>query len=57
MQDKAIADIGRKYNTMKNKALAAELKRFVDGEVKESEANRIAFQKLASVIIGRLNTL
>lgn len=57
MQDKAIADIGRKYNTMKNKALAAELKRFVDGEVKESEANRIAFQKLLGVVIGRLNTL
>ena len=57
MQDKAIADIGRKYNTMKNKALAAELKRFVDGEVKESEANRIAFQKLLGVVNGRLNTL
>lgn len=57
MQDKNIADIGRKYNTMKNKALAAEFKRFVDGEVKETEANRIAFQKLASVIIGRLKAL
>ena len=57
MQDKNIADIGRKYNTMKNKALAAELKRFVDGEVKDSTDNRVAFQKLLGVVIGRLNTL
>ena len=57
MQDKAIADIGRKYNTMKNKALAAELKRFVAGEVKDSTDNRVAFQKLLGVVIGRLNTL
>ena len=57
MQDKAIADIGRKYNTMKNKALAAELKRFIDGEVKDTETIRIAFQKLLGVVIGRLNTL
>ena len=57
MQDKNIADIGRKYNTMKNKALAAELKRFVDGEVKDSADNRVAFQKLLGVVIGRLNTL
>lgn len=57
MQDKAIADIGRKYNTMKNKALAAELKRFIAGEVKDSADNRVAFQKLLGVVIGRLNTL
>ena len=57
MQDKAIADIGRKYNTMKNKALAAELKKFLDGEVKDSTNNRVAFQKLLGVVIGRLNTL
>ena len=57
MQDKAIADIGRKYNTMKNKTLAIELKRFVDGEVKDSTDNRVAFQKLLGVVIGRLNTL
>ena len=57
MQDKNIADIGRKYNTMKNKALAAELKRFIDGEVKDTETNRVAFQKLLRVVIGRLNTL
>ena len=57
MQDKAIADIGRKYNTMKNKALAAELKKFLAGEVKDSTDNRVAFQKLLGVVIGRLNTL
>ena len=57
MQDTVIADIGRKYNTMKNKALAAELKRFVAGEVKDSADNRVAFQKLLGVVIGRLNTL
>ena len=57
MQDKAIADIGRKYNTMKNKALASELKKFLDGEVKDSADNRVAFQKLLGVVIGRLNTL
>ena len=57
MQDKAIADVGRKYNTMKNKALAVELRKFLDGDVKDSETNRIAFQKLLGVVIGRLNTL
>ena len=57
MQDKNIADIGRKYNTMKNKALAAELRKFLDGEVKDSADNRVAFQKLLGVVIGRLNTL
>ena len=57
MQDKVIADIGRKYNTMKNKALAVELKKFLDGEVKDSADNRVAFQKLLGVVIGRLNTL
>ena len=57
MQDKAIADIGRKYNTMKNKALAVELKKFLDGEVKDSADNTVAFQKLLGVVIGRLNTL
>ena len=57
MQDKNIADIGRKYNSMKNKALAVELRKFLDGEVKDTETNRIAFKKLLGVVIGRLNTL
>lgn len=57
MQEKKVADAGRKYNTMKNKALAVELKKFLDGKVKDSDDNRIAFQKLLGVVIGRLNTL
>lgn len=57
MQDKKVADAGRKYNSMKNKVLAAELKRFSEGNVKDTKENRAAFQKLISVIIGRLNTL
>lgn len=57
MQSKTDADNGRKYNSMKNKALAAELKKFMNGKYEENESNRTAFRKLLNVIIGRLNAL
>ena len=57
MQSKTDADNGRKYNSMKNKALAAVLKKFMNGKYEENESNRTAFRKLLNVIIGRLNAL
>lgn len=57
MKDKREADIGRKYNSMKNNLLADEFGKFLNGEVEETDYNRMRFQTLAKVIIGRLKTL
>lgn len=57
MQEKEAADNGRKYNSMKNKALSEELKKFMNGKYEENDTNKAAFRKLLSVIAGRLNTL
>ena len=57
MQKNAIADIGRKFNSMKNKDLANELKQLIDGKIEDNDYNREVYKKLLKVIIGRLNTL
>lgn len=57
MQDQKIANIGRKYNSSKNKVLGEELEKFLNDEYKDTEDSRIAFRKLLKVIAGRLKTL
>ena len=57
MQDQKIANIGRRYNSSKNKVLGEELEKFLNGEYKDAEDSRIAFRKLLKVIAGRLKTL
>lgn len=57
MQKNTIADIGRKFNSMKNKDLANELRQLIDGKIEDNDYNREVYKKLLKVIIGRLNTL
>ena len=40
MQKNTIADIGRKFNSMKNKDLANELKQLIDGKIEDNDYNR-----------------
>lgn len=57
MQDRKIADMGRHYNSSKNKKLGEELRAFLDGKYPDTPETRTQFRKLLSVIAGRLNTL
>ena len=57
MQNQKIANIGRQYNSSKNKVLGEELEKFLNDEYKDTEDSRIAFRMLLKVIAGRLKTL
>ena len=57
MQDQKIANIGRQYNSSKNKVLGEELEKFLNDEYKDTEDSRIGFRVLRKVIAGRLKTL